>query len=664
MSRSRALALVPVLVVALSAAAAAGAPEVRHPEDLFVVDCLLPAKVRSLGRVTKFAAPRRVARLSAHECGLRGGEHSQDPNDSAWALQAWIAQAGSGDAEAMNNVGEIYEQGVGAGPDPAQAASWYRRAAEAGSRRAQRNLGALHEQGLGVERDAGAALAWYRRAAGMNTAVDLDAQKEIRALQAELEATRAEAVSARGELERLRGELDGARADLAAAERGAAELEARAAVATREAAAAKRESRTAPPAPAGPAPAAVAEMEAAVETKRRRVAELEVAQDRYRRMLAELEASERSGAQVASLRAGDLAGRAGPSIQFVRPDVLATRGPALAPLPAGAEEAEIVGRVEAPLGLASLLADGRALEPDAGGFFRVRVPASAGATVRFVALDRASRRAEAEIQFVTAPTAAAPAAAAPSPKPADAARPAGRHAFALVIADGAYRNLPALATARADGEAVAAVLRDRYGYQTTLLADATFLDTMRALADLGARLKPGDDLVVYFAGHGRLAPDGKRGYWLPVDADPADASTWIPNEAIARLLGTFASDRILVVSDSCYAGTLAGGELDEGGATPAAGSKSRLVLTSGGLQPVLDEGGDGTHSIFARALLTVLQLAERPLSTDQIAAAVAARVTWKSTQLGVAQTPQLAPIRQAGHEAGELVLAPLAAGRG
>jgi TPR repeat protein len=662
MPRPRALALVAVLVAALAAPAAAGAPEVRHPEDLFVVDCLLPAKVRNLGRVTKFAAPRRVARLAAHECRLRGGEHSQDPTDQAWALQSWIAQAEGGDAEAMNNVGEIYEQGVRGASDPAQAAGWYRRAAEAGSRRAQRNLGALYEQGLGVERDPSAALAWYRRAAGMTTAADLDAQKEIESLQAELETTRAEAATARGELERVRGDLAGARAELEAAERTATELRAKVAAAKREASAAKQEASAAKPDPVGVAPAAVAEVEAAVEAGRRKVAELEAAQDRYRRMLAELEASERSGAQVASLRAGELAGRSGPSIQFVRPDVLATRGPSLAPLPAGAGEAEIVGRVEAPLGLASLLADGRAVEPDAEGFFRVRVPARAGDTVRFVALDRASRRAEAEIQFVAPAAAAGPGPTAPAPK-AEARATAGRRGFALVVADGAYRNLPALATARADGEAVAAVLRERYGYQTTLLADATFLDTMRALTDLGARLKAGDDLLVYFAGHGRLAADGQRGYWLPVDADPADASTWIPNEAIARLLGTFAADRILLVSDSCYAGTLAGGGLDEGAPASSTGTKSRLVLTSGGLQPVLDQGGDGTHSIFARALLTVLQLAEQPLATDQIAAAVAARVTFKSTQLGVAQTPQLAPIRQAGHEAGELVLAPLAAGR-
>ncbi|HSM12742.1 MAG TPA: hypothetical protein VLA66_01630, partial [Thermoanaerobaculia bacterium] len=106
-----------LLAAAAPVQAAPKEPEIRHPEDLFVVDCLLPAKVRSLGRVTKFAAPRKVVRVPAHECRLRHGEYSQDPEDNAYALQAWLGQAEGGDAEAMNIVGEIYEQGVRGAPD-------------------------------------------------------------------------------------------------------------------------------------------------------------------------------------------------------------------------------------------------------------------------------------------------------------------------------------------------------------------------------------------------------------------------------------------------------------------------------------------------------------------------------------------------------------------
>lgn len=656
MSRRSPLAAVPAVLLGVAALgamlalpAAAAEPEVRHPEDLFIVDCLLPAKVRSLGRHTKFAAPRRVARLSAHECGLRGGEHAQDTSDNAWALQAWIAQAEGGDADAMNNVGEIYEQGVRGPANHAEAAKWYRRAAEAGSHRAQTNLGALYEQGLGVEKDPGEALAWYRKAAGMTSPVDLDAQREIEGLKGELAKSRAEAEATRAELARVTGDLDGARAELAAAEGRAREAEVKLARAREEAA------RAATPAPE-PAPEAVAAVRE-VEERRRRVAELEAAQGRYRRLLAELEASSRSGEQLTTLAAADLAGRPGPTIQFVRPDVLATRGPAVAPLPGGAPaRAEVVGRVAAPLGPATLLADGREVEIDRDGYFRVQVDAQPGTIVRFVAVDRASRKASAELQFVAAatPAAASAAPAATTPRPAGAAR----RSFALVVANGSYRELPGLKTARSDGEAVARVLRDRFGYRTTLVADATFLDTVKALHEIGKGLGPDDDLLVYYAGHGRMTESGQRGYWLPVDARAEDASTWIPNEAVAKILGSFSAGRILVVSDSCYAGAFASTGLDLAATPRAGGTRSRMVFTSGGLQPVLDEGGDGVHSIFARALLSVLQLAERPMTASEVFAAVAARVAWKTGQMGLAQTPQLAPIRYAGHEAGELVLAP------
>ncbi len=74
----------------------------------------------------------QVVRSTAHECGLRGGEFTLDPARNDFALQAWMAQAEGGDAEAVNNVGEIYEQGVRGEPDLVQAAVWYRKAADGG----------------------------------------------------------------------------------------------------------------------------------------------------------------------------------------------------------------------------------------------------------------------------------------------------------------------------------------------------------------------------------------------------------------------------------------------------------------------------------------------------------------------------------------------------
>ncbi len=614
-------------------AAAAKEREVRHPEDLFIVDCLLPGKVRSLGRYTKVAAPRKVVRVAAHECELRGGEHARDPLDNDFALQAWMGQAEAGDPEAMNNVGEIYEQGVRGAPDHALAAAWYRKAAEAGSRRAQRNLAALYEQGLGVEASLTEAVSWYRKAAGLTGEAELSAEREAEALRAELARVREEATATAASLEAVRAELEGARTELAASQR---ELEA-----------ARRRTASADA-------AAVEAKEREIARRQERIVELEAAQDRFRTMLAELDAAEQAAAKARPVGGATLLAKRAPAIEFVRPDVLATRGPALAPVEAGASEAEVVGRVTAELGLASFTVDGRPESVDEKGFFRVRLPVARESTVRFVAIDSAARRAEAELRFV-----APGAAATPAPVPAAAPPPAvrGRRQHALVIANGSYRALPELRTARADGRELARVLEQEYGFTVRLLEDASFLETMVALSEVGRSLGAQDDLLVYYAGHGRIDEASGRGFWLPTDADPDDRSTWLPNDALAKQLGTLAAGHVLVVSDSCYAGTLAAAGL-EARSAGTAGGRSRTVLASGGLQPVLDEGGGGEHSIFARALLTVLKLAREATSAASVASSVAARVGWKAAQLGIAQSPIYAPIRHAGHEAGDFLFVP------
>ena len=678
-----------LFAVALLGAAPPPANEVRHPEDLFIVDCLLPGKVRSIGRIAKTVAPRQVIRTTAHECGVRGGEWSRDPNDNAFALQSWLTAAEGGDAEAMNNCGEIFEQGVRGTPDYAQAASWYRRAAEAGSRRAQTNLGVLTERGLGVAADQGAALALYRRAAGMTSPLELAAQAEIDGLRQQLTASQAEAAKTRDALSAVERDLAAARSDLADTQQQAAAATAAARQAQQAAQASKGPS-TPTPGESGSSQATGTQPKAASQTtptadaalaaRQARVAELEAAQQRYRRLLGELEATAKAGTQLASVGANDLLAKAGPRIDLVRPDVLTTRGPALVQVSSGAREVEVVGRVVAPLGLAAFTVDGAAQSVDAAGIFHLTLPASRRDNVRLVAIDRASRRAEAELALVT------PSTSAPTPTSTPvrvAPKPTGARTHALVIANAAYQSFPQLATAAADGEALAAVLRNQYGYSVQLVRNASLLDLMKALVALGAQVRSDDDVVVYFAGHGRLGEAGTgpgaagtgaagtgaagtgaagtgaagTGYWLPVDARPDDPTTWISNEQLARHLERLAARRVLVIADSCYAGTLGGSDADRGG---AANARTRLVLSSGGLAPVLDQGGDGTHSLFARALLSVLSLARQPLSAAALESAVAARVTYRAHELGVEQAPDLAPIRHAGHEAGDFVLTPVA----
>src|SRR5262249_16778624 len=117
----------------------------------------------------------------------------------------------------------------------------------------------------------------------------------------------------------------------------------------------------------------------------------------------------------------------------------------------------------------------------------------------------------------------APIVAPRNPPPANT--PAGPgQSYALVIGIGAYDNFkPALNTAVADAESVAALLEADFGYsqdRVKLLRDnqANRSSIMKALYGYKDILGPSDSLLIYYAGHGKTL-DKAGAYWLPVDAD-------------------------------------------------------------------------------------------------------------------------------------------------
>ena len=98
---------------------------------------------------------------SAVTCGLLA---------SLWACEA------RGNAEAQNDVGFLYYTGQGVPQDYAEAARWYRLAADQGLAEAQYNLGLMYAEGEGVPRDDAEAVRWYRLAADQG---DAEAQKNL-----------------------------------------------------------------------------------------------------------------------------------------------------------------------------------------------------------------------------------------------------------------------------------------------------------------------------------------------------------------------------------------------------------------------------------------------------------------------------------------------------
>ena len=67
--------------------------------------------------------------------------------------------------KAQYDLGYLYSQGKGVSQDYAEAARWYRKAADQGYAKAQHDLGYMYSQGSGVTQDYAEAARWYRKAA-------------------------------------------------------------------------------------------------------------------------------------------------------------------------------------------------------------------------------------------------------------------------------------------------------------------------------------------------------------------------------------------------------------------------------------------------------------------------------------------------------------------
>jgi peptidoglycan hydrolase-like protein with peptidoglycan-binding domain len=228
----------------------------------------------------------------------------------------------------------------------------------------------------------------------------------------------------------------------------------------------------------------------------------------------------------------------------------------------------------------------------------------------------------------------------------------GRY-HAVVIGNNAYRSLPKLNTATTDAKAVADLLQKDYGYEVTLLTDANEETIVGTFASLRRTLTENDNLLVYYAGHGWFDEEAERGYWLPVDAVADNQSNWISNADVTDMLKAIKAKHVLVVADSCYSGTLTRG-LAIGGKSPGyyhaiLDRRARTVLTSGGLEPVLDAGG-GRHSVFAKAFLETLQGNTGVIDGEGVFQRVRDLVI-----LNAEQVPEYGNIRLAGHDGGDFL---------
>ena len=232
---------------------------------------------------------------------------------------------------------------------------------------------------------------------------------------------------------------------------------------------------------------------------------------------------------------------------------------------------------------------------------------------------------------------------------------------ALVIGIDKYRDkkIPDLDTAVNDAREIADIVKHNYGFKVITLFDreATKKSIYNTLRDMAYEAKENDSVLIYYAGHGEQDRQYDDGWWIPSDAREGDPVTYLDNVQVQKAMRSMKARHVLLISDSCYSGTLFGQATRS--LPPVVNSKyyvnlykekSRWGMTSGNKTPVADSG-TGKHSVFAYELISVLKNNKQPyLSTQEIYTKIAPIVSNNSEQ-----TPLCRPIRHTGDQGGSFV---------
>ena len=217
---------------------------------------------------------------------------------------------------------------------------------------------------------------------------------------------------------------------------------------------------------------------------------------------------------------------------------------------------------------------------------------------------------------------------------------------ALVIGNDTYQEVSKLQNARADAKAMGAALQ-KVGFTVTSKSDLTERGMKDALRAFKNEIRGGDEVVIFFAGHGVQL--GSANFLLPVDIR-GQSEDQVKDEAmpLQRMLDDIQDSKAkfaLAIIDACRdnpfktAGRTIGGR---GLAATSAASGQMIIFSAGAGQQALDRLNDNDkdpNGLFTRIFLK--EMNKPGIAVDRILRNVRAEVVRLSKAVGHDQVPSL-----------------------
>ncbi|MGA9535093.1 MAG: caspase family protein [Desulfobacterales bacterium] len=626
-------------------------------EDLLVVDCLLPGRVRNMGRRV-FLSPRRPIKTTALDCRERGGQYvPYSQRDVASALEVWLPEAKEGNEVAQTEVGEIYEKGIGTQPSYGLATEWYQKAAAQGYPRAQINLGYLYEKGLGVKKDVTTATEWYQRASGLRASIAAKTGRqsdEPQQFKPKVDLREIKMNTLRQKIADKQKEIQTDHAFLLK-RKEAAEVQRRKLDETRRELEIRKKQVD---------PETLADLKRLEAEQKKREADLLAQRQEAFKMQQKIDSLEAGKQQQVEKEQEALRREREDLAQLLKALEIEQQK-----MEATLQELEQKKKrvdTEAFVNLKALETEKEKRETELSqqlrenDLLREKI-ASLETGINDLHDELSKVRAEKEAVPQTEPI-----ADESYRPPKQLIKKLGRY-YALVIGNNKYANLSNLETAENDAKRASEILTNKYGFKTRTLFNANRYEILSALNEFTEQLTEKDNFLLYYAGHGELDVINLRGYWLPVDAEKNNPTNWIPDFAITDILNVMSAKHVMVIADSCYAGIMTydaitglqsgfSDEVRDYWLEKLTQKRSRTVFTSGGTEPVSDVGG-GNNSVFAKFLFDFLETNSEFIDGRRLYKEITPRVSYASHALKLEQEPQYAAFK--GHEGSDFFFVPV-----
>jgi hypothetical protein len=334
-----------------------------------------------------------------------------------------------------------------------------------------------------------------------------------------------------------------------------------------------------------------------------------------------------------------------PTIEIIEPRLVDMRGIRAMPL----ETSTIRGKVYDDSGIQRLTADGENVPIYADSSFSVQKKFSGPMdSVLILAVDYSGLSSQKMVLLTR------------KRNPAKPEFLTGKSYGLIIGIDGYSGAWPRLKNAVRDAKAVEEILRSDFLFDklyTLYDGEATRQKILGTLEYLVRNLKPEDNLMIYYSGHGVKEKPFNRGFWVPADATERTFAGYISNGDIQLMLDAQSPRHVLLVADACFAGDIFKGSTEmvpfDNNAdyySKIASRKSRKALTSGGEEPVMD-GGKDDHSVFAYYFLRALKnIKGGYFDAGQVFNELRIPVTNNSEQV-----PEFAPIKNTGDEGGQFI---------